>query len=445
MNDLRAMLRALWQEALAAASPGPLVREALQELPRELAARPRYLIAAGKAAYSMLEGASAAGGWVEAVAVGPELERARFLATPADPRRGRVLALAGAHPVPDASSVAAAEQLRALVGRAPEDALLVALVSGGASAMVAKPRAGLTLAEKVARTSRRMAEGAPIAELNALRRSLSAVKGGQLIAAAAAPVLSLVVSDVAGDDPRVVASGLTVSAPAHPLRGSTGSSPPAPGSRVVVSGARTMKDEAGEDLSAGLGPELEETAAPWREAREADRVEILARQDAVARAAAQGLRERGWEVTFLEGALVGDVEDAARILTGAVAGAKEQWPERRRAFVAYGEPVVVLPEGAGAGGRAQQLALLLARAVARWPVTALVAGTDGVDGPSTPAAAGAVVDGETWAAIQAAGVDGAAALARCDARAALEAVAQLLVTGPTGINHADVMILLYAP
>lgn len=418
VKDRHAMLRTVWTEALAAAAPGPLVRDALRALPSELAARPRYVLAMGKAAYSMLEGASAMGGWVEAVAVGPEVERARVFAALAatssasGASRGPLLALAGAHPVPDASSVEAAERMQALVARVPAGALLVALGSGGASAMVAKPRPGLTLAEKVAATSRRMAEGAPIAELNALRRSLSAVKGGQLIEAAAAPVLSLLVSDVAGDDPRVVASGLTVSAQARPLEPPGG-----------MSGGRTMQAEV----------------------REEDRVAILARQDAVARAAEQGLRDRGWEVTFLDGALVGDVEAAARVLAEAVRRARDAQPAQPRAIVAYGEPVVVIPDEAGAGGRAQQLALSLARAIAQGPVTALVAGTDGVDGPSTPAVAGAIVDGETWAAIHAAGVDGAAALARCDARPALQAVGQLLVTGPTGINHADVMILLVDP
>ena len=118
----------------------------------------------------------------------------------------------------------------------------------------------------------------------------------------------------------------------------------------------------------------------------------------------------------------------------------------RCALVAFGEPTVVLPASddarPGRGGRAQQLALALARELRGTWVTALVAGTDGVDGPSLPPVAGAVVDGESWAELGALGLDGDAALARCDARAALEALGSLIITGPTGRNHADVMILL---
>jgi glycerate 2-kinase len=391
----------------------------------------------------MLEGAAAAGGWEDAVAVGPMPQRARFLrdgvppqeGTPQDGARERVGAVpgdevhartrggplrarVGAHPVPDASSVEAAERLQAFLMRVPAEALVIALVSGGASAMVAKPRTGVTLEEKVAATSRRMAEGAAIAELNALRRSLSAVKGGQLIEDVAAPVVSLLLSDVAGDDPRVVASGLTISKQASPLEG-RGWAQRASGHRTGWTGLPAI--------------------------RAADRYVILAGQDAVARAAADALGSRGWAVTLRKEGLVDPVEDAARELVAALDGAEAHSASGRKAIVAYGEPVVALPRGAGAGGRAQQLALLLARDVAESPVVVLVAGTDGVDGPSLPPVAGAIVDGETWAAVRDAGVDGSSALARCDARTALEAVGQLLVTGPTGVNHADVMILLWDP
>ncbi len=336
-------------------------------------------------------------------------------------------ALGGGHPVPDASSVHAAEELQRFVAAVPAEALLIALVSGGASAMVAKPRDGVTLAAKIAATSRRMAEGASIAELNALRRSLSAVKGGQLVAGAAAPVLSLIVSDVAGDDPRIIASGLTVTASAQ----------------LLAESARSEASEASEASSP----------------RAADRFAILAGQDAVARAAAEQLTARGWDVERISAPLVGEVVEVADQLLAALrrhgpprlsqsAPASALMPAlapRKRAVVAHGEPVVRLPEDAGTGGRAQQLALLLAQRLAGIEgVAALIAGTDGVDGPSLPPAAGGLVDGGTWAALTAAGADGVAALARCDARPALEAAGALLVTGATGLNHADVMILLEA-
>jgi glycerate 2-kinase len=328
--------------------------------------------------------------------------------------------LPGAHPVPDARSLRAADEMLALVAGAPRDALILALVSGGASAMVAKPRPGATLEHKVAAIARRMAEGASIAELNAARRALSAVKGGQLVAQAACPVLSLLVSDVAGDDPRVVGSGLTISAAARPLQRAARPAERAPGA------ARHRDDRSDDQAAAG-------------DVRNADRFEVVAGQGAVAAAAAQRLRADGVTVVQRDEPLVGDVGAAAAWLARWARHGSGVGP---RALVAFGEPVVRLPASPGVGGRAQQLALLLARELAGAPVTALIAGTDGVDGVGTPPAAGGVVDGATWGALAARGLDGDAALARCDARAALAAVDALLVTGPTGRNHADVMLLL---
>lgn len=395
LERMRALLREVWAEALAAVAPAPRVRAALAELGEgdgAWARRPRYAMAIGKAARSMLEGA-AEGGWVEAIVVGPAGAGEGTAAAPpaaAPASAGPVRFLVGAHPVPDASSVAAAEALRRFVARVPPEGLLVALISGGGSAMVAAPRPGLSLEEKVAATSKKMAEGASIAELNQLRRALSSVKGGQLVAACAAPVLTLIVSDVAGDDPRVVASGLTI-----------------------------------------------------HDGRPQDRCRVIAGQDSVARAAAAALAARGWPVVLRPEPLVGEVGAAAAELLALRAGAPGGGD--RVAVIAYGEPVVALPPDAGTGGRAQQLALLLARALDGQPAAALAAGSDGADGPSLPPVAGGLVDGATWRALGAAGIDGARALARCDARPALAAVDRLLVTGPTGRNHADAMIVLWDP
>ncbi len=417
------LLRAVWRAALTEAAPGPRVAAALDELPAEWAARPRYVISVGKAASAMLAGA-AAGGWVRAVAVGPAEEMARWRSgeagaaiTPSAASLGPVLALDGSHPLPDEASVAAARALEALVAAAPRSALILALVSGGGSAMVARPRDGVTLEDKVAATRRTMASGASIAELNSVRRSLSAVKGGQLVEGAAAPVLSLLVSDVAGDDPRTIASGLTIS-----------------------TAARSFIEEW------ALPDELEGSA------RRGDRYAVLAGQDAVARAVAEELAARRWTVERRGEPLVGDVGGAAEELARSARWACEQG--RRAAIVAYGEPTVRLPSAGGSsgasgamaqGGRAQQLALLLAAKLEGLPVTALVAGSDGVDGPSQPPVAGAIVDGRSWSALRARGVDGADAIARCDARRALAAIDALLLTGATGLNHADAMILLCEP
>lgn len=395
-------LSAVFAAAVAAVRPGPLVAAALAELPVALAARPRYVLAVGKAAYDMLDGARG-GGWVQALAVGaPGAPPPSAAAWP-----GPTELIESSHPLPDERSRHAARRARALVDAAPADALIVALISGGGSAMVAEPRAGLTLREKVERTARVMAAGASIAELNRVRRALSAVKGGLLVADAQAPVLTLAVSDVANDDPRIIASGLTVSETAQPLA----------------------------------------VGASWRAVggRAGDRYRVLAGQGAASLAAAAELSARGWSVERWSTPLTGPVAEVATALARASSSLGP-----RCALVAHGEPVVALPvqpPGASpaAGGRAQQLALELARRLDGAPVTALVAGTDGVDGPSTPPVAGAVVDGASWRRLSALGHDGAAALARCDARPALSALGALLSPGPTGVNHADLMLLLCDP
>jgi glycerate 2-kinase len=414
-KSLHATALAVWTQALRAAAPGPRVAAALDALPSPLAQLPRYVLAVGKAAYSMLDGASASG-WIEAVAVGPPLpDGPASLAQRWSSHWPAVKVRTGAHPVPDASSVAAAEWLLDFASAVPAHALLVALISGGASAMVAKPVPGISLAEKVATTSRWMAQGASIAELNAVRRRLSAVKGGQLVAGVAAPVLSLILSDVAGDDPRVVGSGLTVSAAAQPLD------------------------------ALGWLP----TDAALVGARAADRWKIIAGQDALARAVVSELRDLGWQVRLLAEPLVASVEQVADQLASAVLdpGADRCSDVaanrgRRHAIVGFGEPSVSVPDHPGRGGRAQHLALLLARRLVGSPVTALIAGSDGVDGPSLPAVAGAIVDGGTWGELVSHGVDPDAAIERCDAGSALASVGALLGTGPTGLNHADVMIVL---
>lgn len=420
------LLRSVWRAALEEAAPGPRVAAALDELPAEWAARPRYVMAVGKAASAMLAGAAAGSdgrSWARAVVVGPKEEMARWRSGEAQAigkgagSLGQVLALDGSHPFPDEASVAAARALEELVAEAPRSALILALVSGGGSAMVARPRDGVTLEEKIAATRRTMAAGASIAELNEVRRSLSAVKGGKLVERAAAPVLSLLVSDVAGDDPRTISSGLTLSTAARSI--------------------------ASADWA--LPYELEGSA------RSGDRYAVLAGQDAVARAVAEELAAKRWIVERRGEPLVGEVEAVAEELARSARWACEQG--RRAAIVAHGEPTVRLPAAgatsaagaAGQGGRAQQLALLLAAKLDGLPVTALVAGSDGVDGPDQPPVAGAIINGRSWSALRARGIDGAAAIARCDARPALAAIDALLITGATGLNHADAMLLLCEP
>jgi glycerate 2-kinase len=371
-----ALLRAIFTDAVAALDPETRVRAALagEAWPGEV-----VVAAVGKAAIAMARGA---------VGVGT---RGLVVAPPGVAADGVPWSVVRAsHPVPDASSEAAGRALLALTASVPADGTLLALISGGASALAAVPREGLTLADKVAATSAAMASGMPIGELNALRTSLSAIKGGRLAQACPARVVTLVASDVVGDDVGAVGSGPTV-----------------------------VPEAVIEALPQAL-----------REARRRDRVRCIA---GVADLAAAALAVAPVPARLWTGALTGDVADVAR-------RAVEQLDAGPGLIVASGEPTLRLPPRPGQGGRARHLALLLARALAgRTGVTCLVAGSDGVDG--TGPAAGAVVDGATWARLAAAGIDGDAALAACDSGPALAAIGAEVITGPTGVNHADLLLL----
>ncbi len=282
----------------------------------------------------------------------------------------------GSHPVPDARSVAAGEAVLALCASTwPDDEVIVA-ISGGASSLCEVP--SVPLDELVAAVRATMAGGAPIAEINRVRSRLSRIKGGKLARATPGRILTLVASDVVGDDVAVIGSGPTIAQ--------------RPGDRV--------------QLVASL-------------AGFADHVVL-----ALGRACR------------VDPPLEGEVSEVAARIVADV-------PPPGTVHVAYGEPTLRVPRDAGEGGRAQQLALLLAERFRGTARCALVAGSDGIDGPAPvarPAPAGAIVDGTTWDAIRAAGLDPAAALVRCDAGSALHAVDALLVVGATGVNHADVVL-----
>ncbi len=374
---MRAVLEAIYRAAVAACDPRAVVRDACIEA--GLVGRRVVLVAIGKAAPAMAAGACDALG---AAIVGGIVVAPDGVAVD-DAALGQLAVRRAAHPVPDARSESAGRAVLACATAVTGGDVLLVLVSGGASALCAVPAPGLSLAEKVARTTAAARAGAPIAELNRLRTSLSAVKGGRLAAACRARVVTLVASDVPGDDPEIVGSGPTV--------------PGKPGDVVRV--------------VAGLG---------------------RLRAEAVVAARAHGL------VPVVRAHdLVGDVAEVQALIAGEAAKADGA------VWIAGGEWTVGLGEAVGAGGRATELALRLARRWAGDDRVVLVAGSDGVDG--TGPAAGAIIDGTTWHAIATAGVDPAHALARHDSGAVLAAVGATVVTGPTGVNHADLVLVAARP
>jgi len=390
----RALAEAVFREVIAACDPARRVRDALVRLAGTLAGRRRVAFAAGKAALAMARGA---GEVSDGVCVVP---RGGGGALPAGWRLYEA-----AHPEPDEASVAAGRAVQALVASAAAGDVILALMSGGASALIEVPIGGLDALVATVRAV--MAAGAPIDEINAVRGALSAIKAGKLARGAAAPIVTLAVSDVIGDPLAVIGSGPTV-APA------------------TVGRARAILARHGV-----AAPALDDGAA-GDAARASDRAEVIAAMASAGEAAIRALASRGVAAQWSAAPIAGDVEAVARRLV-AVAGAQ----------VAWGEPTLRVPAVHGAGGRAQQLALVLARELRGTARGALVVGTDGIDGPppvGRPAPAGAWIDGATWDAI-AARRDPAAALAACDAGSALAEVGALVVTGPSGINHADLVIL----
>ncbi len=333
--------------------------------------------------------------------------------------------LVSSHPIVDERAVVAGDAAIELVERAPADRVVVALISGGASALVESPL--VPLAEFVGITSALARLGAPIAEVNTVRIALSAIKGGELAARSAAPVVTLVVSDVIDDSLEVIGSGLTVG---PWLR---------PNGQTVDHAARraTQRKHAlrvlrprGLTIPAVLSEPLEPTPPATR----SDFARVVVPMQRLSRTVRAALVSRAAiAIRWSQTPLVQDVREVARHLGREIP-----------AMVFWGEPTLVLPPDHGSGGRMQQLALELASLFAGTNRSALAIGTDGMDGPAPvgrPAPAGAYIDGTTWDAIRAAGIDPQAALDRRDAGTALAAVGALVITGPTGVNHADLVVI----
>jgi glycerate-2-kinase len=412
----RALAEAVLREVITACDPERRVRGVLGD-PRYaelLDGRRRLALAVGKAALAMARGA---GEVVDGLAVVPAGGAGAL------PRGWRVIE--AAHPVPDERSLAAGIALHALVAGAGERDVVLALISGGASALAELPAAGpAALGELVATVQQVMAAGAAIREINAVRGALSAIKAGRLALASAAPVLTLAVSDVIHDSLEVIGSGPTIG----PWLGSPGV-PVDDGAVATWQRARQVLDRLGLPVPAALDRE----PPVRRVVRTDDDAQVIASMESAANTAVRVLTGRGVWPGLIGAPLAGDVAAVAEQLAGP-AGPR----------VAWGEPTVRIPAVHGVGGRAQQLALELARRLRGTARGALVVGTDGIDGPpppGRPSPAGAWVDGATWDAIAAAGIDPAAALAACDAGTALAAVGALVVIGPTGINHADLILI----
>ncbi|MBA4771847.1 MAG: DUF4147 domain-containing protein [Sphingomonas sp.] len=330
------------------------------------------------------------------------------------PPPGADVIVAG-HPVPDQASLAAGEAALALATRLGADDRLIALISGGGSALMAAPRVGITLADKQRITRSLLAAGATIAEINAVRAALSRIKGGGLAAAASpARVFTYVISDIPGDDWTAIASGPTL-APRSPI----------PIAAVLA--------RYGVDLPTGLTP-----TAPVVH-KEAAHIRLCATAGDALAAMARAAHQLGYVPHILGDAIEGD----AAVLGQAHALHARALAEQGTpvALLSGGETTVSVPESAGKGGRNTCYSLAHAIALDGHPaIHSLAADSDGIDGRMT--AAGAFVGPDTLDRLRSVGCDPHDMLARGDSGSAFAAIGDLLITGPTCTNVNDLRISL---
>lgn len=340
------------------------------------------------------------------------------------------------HPAPNAGSLAAGEKALALASESASAGGLLLLLSGGASAMLTAPAAGITLAEKTETAARLMEAGAPIHELNCVRKHLSRIKGGRL-ARLARRTVTLALSDVHGpvpDDPSVIGSGPTVPddttfADALQVVRSRRVTPPASVIHYLERGARGHADETLKQEDPGLSESV---------------YVVVGNRHSALRGARQAAEGRGYAVVEVDAATTGEARDAA---VEFVEGAKRMAAGVHvpLCVLASGETTVTV-RGNGRGGRNQEFALAAVPGVASMALMLergaclASAGTDGIDGPTD--AAGALLDSLTLQRAGARGLDPDAFLARNDAYDFFDALGDLIRWGPTGTNVGDLHVLL---
>lgn len=436
-------LKELFLGAVAAVEPGSLVRRALaltvsgdgislsaggeRFLAGRESVRNVYVVGGGKAGRAMAEAA--------AEILGDRIARGA-VAVPHGKggATGRVRLIEAGHPFPDDGSREAAEEMLSILSAAGGEDLVVALLSGGGSAMISLPPDGVTLADKEEAARLLMRSGADIADVNTVRKRISMVKGGQMARAAhPARVLTLVLSDVPGDDPSVVASG-----PFSPDPATHGDAMKIVSGRGILGRLPASVRARIESANAGAVPETPKPGDPLF-----DRVEsavVGSNRNALEAAAALAAKRDGIaEVRILPGFLRGEARKCAAGFAAVLRKASESVPRGGVAVIIAGGETTVTVRGGGKGGRCQEFALSAAIELqGEKGVALLCAGTDGADGPTD--AAGAFADGSTCGRAEAQGISPRRHLDDNDSYPFFRALSDLLFTGPTGTNVADIAV-----
>jgi len=427
-------LAGIFRCALAAVDAGERVRralcregDALAIADAPVAAGERLVVlAVGKAAAAMAAAAEAVAG--DRIAGGLAITK-----DGCEAELRRIAIRTAGHPVPDARSEAAAREVLSLVGRSGPGELLLVLLSGGASSLLACPAPGLALADLAAATRLLLAAGADIEQTNAVRKHLSALSGGWLARRAASRRIEvLALSDVPGDRLDVIGSGPFAADPTTYA------------DALAALRARGVQGDLPErvraHLEAGARGQRDETPKPGDPDLARVRHTLLATNRTAIEAAATAAERIGLRSLRLVEVLRGEARDAAAALVARARAARARVP---LCLVAGGETVVTV-RGAGLGGRSQELALAAAVELDGGPPTALLAaGTDGSDGPTD--AAGAYADEGTLARARRTGLDARAALAANDSHRFFRAEGGVFVTGPTRTNVMDLALLRVDP
>ncbi len=409
------VLRHVFDAAIESASPGPAVLDNLPDKPNGRC----VVVGAGKASAAMAAALDEA--W-------PDVDLSGVISTryghavPA----GRVQVLEAGHPVPDEASEQAAIRVLEAVSDLTADDLVIALISGGGSATLALPIEPLSLAEKQSITRQLLASGANIGEMNVVRQHLSRIKGGGLAAAAApAQLYTLIISDVPGDDPAVVASGPTLPSESDPAE------------------ALEIIDRYGIDVAPAVRDYLGLAKAPAVSSTES-KYRIVASPAQALQAAARTAVELGFVPVILGDSIEGESRELGCIMAGIAKSVRTlgQPVQAPAMLLSGGETTVTIgPDGAGRGGRNTEFLLSLALKLdGEDGVWALAGDSDGIDG--TEDAAGAIVTPDTLARAQKAGLSAREALQRHDSYSLFDATGDLIRTGPTLTNVNDIRIVM---
>lgn len=422
MLDPKSFLISIFNAAVAAADPERTIRN-------HLPARPSgrtIVIGAGKGSAQMAAA-------FEKVWDGP-IEGLVVTRYGYGARCERIEIIEAAHPVPDAAGLEASRRLLEKVQGLTADDLVVALISGGGSALLPSPAPGLTLADEIAVNEALLASGAPIAAMNTIRKHLSTLKGGRLAAAAwPAKLVSLVVSDIPGDNPALVASGPTV---------------PDSGNRAdALASIAAYGMKLPDAVMAHINSPEADAPDPDDQRFSRNEVHLIASAGVSLEAAAAEAKRQRIEAVILSDSIEGE----AREIGGVHAAIAREVATLNRPFQ---KPVLILSGGEttvtlrapvdgkrGKGGRNSEFLLALAIGISGAEgIHALAADTDGIDGSEDNA--GAFADGSTVSRMRAAGVDAKAMLAGNNAWTAFNAIGDLFVPGPTGTNVNDLRAIL---